>query len=55
MICVYFMTGAPKDSTEGGSGEAGIRTCDPWFTTNVGLSTTPRPLLYSNKKYLSVS
>ena len=34
MICVYYMTGAPKDSTESGSGEAGNQTSDPWITTN---------------------
>ena len=31
MVCVN-MTGAPADSIEIGSGEAGDRTCDPWFT-----------------------
>ena len=31
-LCVYFMTGAPEGSTESGSGEAGVQTCDPWFT-----------------------
>ena len=33
-LCVYFMTGTPKGSTESGLiyGEAGNRTCDPWFT-----------------------
>ena len=28
------MTGAPGGSTESISGEAGNRTCDPWFTSN---------------------
>ena len=32
MIFVYYMTGAPEGSTESGSGEAGNRTYDPWFT-----------------------
>ena len=34
MICVcIFMTGTPKGSTESDFyGEAGNRTCDPWFT-----------------------
>ena len=31
-FCVYYMTGAPEGSTESGSGEAGNRTYDPWFT-----------------------
>ena len=31
-LCVYLMTGAPEGSTESGSGEAGVQTCDPWFT-----------------------
>ena len=34
MICVYYMMGEPKGSTESGSGEAGNQTCDPWITTN---------------------
>ena len=32
MVCVCIMTGAPEGSTKSGSGEAGDRTCDPWFT-----------------------
>ena len=32
-ICVGFITGTPEGSTESGFyGEAGIQTCDPWFT-----------------------
>ena len=31
-FCVYFMMGVPEGSAESGSGEAGDRTCDPWFT-----------------------
>ena len=31
-LCVYYMSGAPEISTDSGSGEAGDRTCDPWFT-----------------------
>ena len=37
-VCVCFMTGAPEGSTESGSGDAGVRTSDPWFTR---LSTYP--------------
>ena len=28
----YYMTGTPEGSTESFYGEAGNRTCDPWFT-----------------------
>ena len=28
VLCMYFMTGAPESISE----EAGVRTCDPWFT-----------------------
>ena len=35
-VCVSFVTGAPEDSTESGSGEAGDQTCDPWFTVHHG-------------------
>ena len=38
-LCVYYMTGAPEGSPKvvlcgfmGFYGEAGNRTCDPWFT-----------------------
>ena len=31
-LCMYFMIGAPDGSTESGSGEAGHRTFDTWFT-----------------------
>ena len=32
MVCVCFhISGAPEGSTDSGSGEAGDRTCDPWF------------------------
>ena len=31
-LCVYYMTGAPEGSPKVVYGEAGNRTCDPWFT-----------------------
>ena len=34
-LCVYYMTGAPEGSPKvvlWFYGEAGNRTCDPWFT-----------------------
>ena len=32
-LCLYFMTGATKGSTESGfMGKPINRTCDPWFT-----------------------
>ena len=43
-LCVYFMSGAPKGSTESGSGEARDRTEDPWFTRRVCHPATPRQL-----------
>ena len=32
-LCIYYMTGTPEGSIESVFyGEAGNRTCDPWFT-----------------------
>ena len=33
-LYVYYMTGAPEGSTESGTGKAGIRSCDPCFTSH---------------------
>ena len=45
----FFKTGAPEDPTESGSGEAGDRTCNPWFTRH---STYP---LHQGGFYLKIS
>ena len=51
MICVYFMMRAPESSTESISGEAGNRTCDPWFSRPY-YTTTALSVSFGRVKFL---